>query len=159
MTLAEILTQAMDLEQTGRDFYVKAAELPGDEATAAMFRQLAEDELAHYGYLERQLAAVQCGEDVCAIPELGDVEPLDLNDPVFPSGIDALESLGETYSLEEALVFAMGAEDKSYKLYRRSAEDVEEPEAKQLFLKLAAVELKHFEALVQRYESFYSYPR
>lgn len=159
MTLAEILTQAMHLEQTGRDFYLQAAQLPGDEATAVMFKQLAADELAHYGYLERQLAAVQCGEDVCAIPELAPVDPLDLNDPIFPKDINILESLGESYSLEEALVFAMGTEDKSYKLYRRNAKAVEEPEAKQLFLQLAAVEMKHFEALVQRYESFYSYPR
>ncbi len=159
MTLAEILTQAMQLEQTGRDFYLQAAQIPGDEGTAAMFTQLAADELAHYGFLERQLAAVQCGEDVCAIPELAQVDPLDMKDPVFPKGVTALEALGETFSIEEALVFAMGAEDKSYKLYRRNAEAVEEPEAKHLFGQLAAVELKHFEALVQRYESFYSYPR
>ena len=159
MNLAEVLTQAMQLEQTGRDFYLKAAELTNDEGTITMFHQLAADELAHYGYLERQLAAVQCGEDVCVIPELGQVDPIDLADPIVPAGVEMLETLSDHYSLEEALVFAMGVEDKSYKLYRRSAEAVEEPEAQQLFLQLAAVELKHFETLVQRYESFYSYPR
>lgn len=159
MTVAEVLMQAMHLEQTGREFYLKAAQHLADDYTAAMFKRLAEDELAHYGYLERQFAAVQCGDDVCIIPDLAPVDALDLNDPVFPAGVEALETLGETFSVEEALVFAMGAEDKSYKLYRRSAENVEDPEAKQLFLQLAGVELKHFETLMQRYESFYSYPR
>lgn len=159
MELAEILTQAMQLEQTGRDFYLKAAELTDDEGTVAMFKQLAADELAHYEYLERQLAAVQCGEEVCVLPDIGLVDPIDLNDPIFPQGVQMLESLGEKYSLEEALIFAMSVEDKSYKLYRRQADKVENPEAQQLFLQLAAVELKHFEMLVQRYESFYRYPR
>ncbi len=158
MSLAEILTQAMQLEATGRDFYLQAATLLTDEATVAIFKQLAEDERAHYGYLERQLAAVQCGEDVCAIPELGPVAPLDLSDPIFPAGVTTLETLGQPFSLEEALLFSMGIEEKSYKLYRGYAETVTEAEARQLFLQLASVELKHFEILVQRYESFYPYP-
>lgn len=159
MNLAEVLTQAMQLEQTGRNFYLKAAGRASDEATVAMFNQLAADELARHEFLERQFAAVQCGEDVCAIPELAHVDPIDLGNPIFPSGIKVPETLHDDYSLEEALVFAMGAEDKGYKLYRHSAEAVEDPETRQLFLQLAAVKMKHFETLVQRYESFYSYPR
>lgn len=159
MELVEVLNKAMTLEKDGRSFYLKAAELTTDAGIQAMFRQLAEDESHHYEYLERQLVAIQCGEDVCALPDIEDIAPIDLRDPIFPSGVEAIEDLAEDADLEDALVFAMGVEDKSFKLYREAAEEIAEPEAKQLFRQLAAVELGHFETLMQRYESFYHYPR
>jgi len=159
MDTLDILNKALKLEQESREFYLRAAKLSGEEETKQMFRQLADDELNHYNFLQRQYASFICDDVGCAIPELDKVEPLDLKEPIFPTDKKAVEELTEDATIEDALLFALGTEDKSFKLYRESAETVDDPAAKQMFMKLAAAETKHFETLMHRYESFYGYPR
>jgi rubrerythrin len=159
MDAMEILSKALKLEQESREFYLRAAQKSDDEETKQMFRQLAEDELNHYNFLQRQYASLICDDTWCAIPELDKVEPIDLKEPIFPSGKKAVENLAEGATIEDALLFALTTEDKSFRLYQKSAEEAEDPQAKQLFQKLAAAETTHFERLMHRYESFYGYPR
>ncbi len=158
MDWGEILTKGMKLEQDGREFYLRAAALSADAKAREMFRKLADDELAHYNYLQRQYAAVMCGEDWCVIPELDKVEPVDLREPIFPAGKDLAVELPANATLKDVLLFALAAEDKSFKLYRDSAAALEDAEGKQMFAGLAGAELKHFELLMQTYESFFGYP-
>lgn len=157
--LMDILTKAMKLEKDGRTFYLRAAALSDDTDIRKMFAQLAEDEKAHLGYIERQYAALECGEAWCPIPELDKVAPIDVETPVFPADWRRVTELTEEGSLEDALLFALGAEDESIKLYKDGAAKAKNADAQHLFLQLVSAETTHFTTLMQRYESIYGYPR
>lgn len=159
MSLSEVLAEALKLERDGHEFYTKAAERVEDEATQAMFAQLAEDEVDHYNYIKRQYEALQAGEGWSAIPEMELVESIDAVSVVFPPDEKAMDEMPEDPNEEDALLFGLSIEDKSFKLYHNSAERADDPEAKKLFMQLAGAEQRHFEILMQRYESRYTYPR
>ncbi len=158
MDWLDTLNKAMKLEQDGRRFYLQAAQMSDDAEAQEMFRRLADDELNHYNYLQREYASLLCDERWCVIPELEGVEPVDVEQPIFPEK-DLSEALGEDATLENVLIFALDAEDKSIKLYQESADKVQDPQAKELFRKLSAAEMGHFSTVMQRYESFFGYPR
>ncbi|MGC9357229.1 MAG: ferritin family protein [Anaerolineae bacterium] len=156
----DILTRAMKLEQDGREFYLHAATMTDDKSAQKMFRRLADDELHHYTYLQREYASLLCDDRWCVIPELETVERIDEEEPIFPPADRELdETLGENPTLEDVLLFALDAEDKSFKLYQESAKKVSDSEAKALFNSLASAEMGHFTTVMQRYESFFGYPR
>jgi rubrerythrin len=155
----QVLEQAMKLEQTGRDFYRQAAERSQDPETAETFRTLADDELQHYGYIERQCNALKAGGPWGPIPELDSVTAIDAEAPVFPKGVVALEKLPKNANDEDALLFGLGIEVNSFEMYIKNAGQTDNLEAKKMFRRLAAAERGHFDLLMLRYESRYSYPR
>ncbi len=159
MEWLETLKKAMKLEQNGREFYLRAASMSEDEETVEMFRRLADDELAHYNFLQREYAEVLCNNEWCEIPDLKAIEAPDEANPIFPKGKEVGDSLPEDASLEDVLLFALDAEDKTVNLYQESAENVEDARAKKFFSQLARVEMGHFSTILQRYESRYHYPR
>jgi rubrerythrin len=55
----EILRQAMQVEQEGREFYLKAAQTTGNKKGQEMFHTLASDEKNHFNLLERQYNALK----------------------------------------------------------------------------------------------------
>ncbi|MGC9399359.1 MAG: ferritin-like domain-containing protein [Anaerolineae bacterium] len=160
MNWLEILERAMKLEQNGRKFYLRAAALiDGDADVVKMFRRLADDELDHYTFLQREYAEILCNDQWCKIPELEDVEAPDEAAPIFPRPETVGEVLPEDASLEDVLLFALDAEDKTVNLYQESAEQAEDPRARAFFSQLARVERGHFDTVLQRYESYFGYPR
>ena len=110
-------------------------------------------------YIERQYQALEAGKGWAAIPEMNTVEVIDAVSVVFPPQKEVIKELSANPSDEEALLFALGVEDKSFKLYYNSAQIAKDPEAKKLFLQLAGAEQVHFDVLMQRYESQFAYPR
>jgi len=159
MELADVLLQALKLEEDGRDFYSETAERSEDSESAEMYRTLAADEVKHYNYIKRQYEALQEGEGWAPIPELEQVDELETVSLIFPPGKKALEVLPDNASAEEALLFGLSVEDKSFKMYYNSSQRAKDPDARQMFLQLAAAEQTHFNILMQRYESRYGYPR
>ena len=159
MELMDALSQAMKLETDGHTFYLGMVELVEDEGGKAMFRQLAADEMDHLHYIERQYDALQAGGGWSAIPEMNAVENIDAVSLVFPPEKEVLKELPENPTEEDALLFAMGVEDQSFKLYYKSAQIAKDAEAKKLFMQLAGAEQVHFNILMQRFESRYPYPR
>lgn len=158
MNEQEILKQAIKLEQDGLDFYLAAAARSSDDKTVTTFKHLAEEERHHLSYLQRQLSALDAGQTWQVVPELDGVVAIDAAAPVFPRGLSAPNALPENPSDEEAILFAMGAEHKSFELYSESAaagNDI----ARALFSKLAAVERAHFDQLMSLYEDRFNYPR
>ena len=154
-----VLTKAMKLEREGKRFYLQAAGASQDPETAGMFKTLAEDEEHHYAYIERQVNELKAGKGWVHIPELDQVEAVDAQAPIFPAGKQAPEVLPAKPSLEDALLFGLDTEIKSYELYRHCAGSIDNPEARQTFTKLAAAERGHFDTLMMRYESHFGYPR
>ena len=159
MDLLDALTQGMKLEKDGRELYTSIAEHMEDPDTKAMFTQLAADEVDHFNYIKRQYDALVDGEGWQAIPEMALVEAVDAVSVVFPPEKQVLSQLPSNPSEEDALLFALAVEDKSFKLYHNSAGLAKDPEAQKLFMQLAGAEQTHFEVLMQRYESRFGYPR
>ncbi len=159
MDLQDVLKQAMKLELEGRDFYREFAENVEDEGASEMFEMLAGDEVDHYHYIERQYEALQEGAGWSPIDELEVVKSIDAISITFPPREVAVNEIPEPITLENALVFALNVESRFFELYRNNAKQVQDPDAKQLFLQLAAAEQRHFDTLMQRYESRFSYPR
>lgn len=159
MDLLDALTQGMKLEQDGRELYTRIAEQMKDTETQAMFKQLASDEVDHFNYIKRQYDALADGKGWHAIPEMELVETVDAVSVVFPPEKQVLSQLPSNPSEEDALLFALAVEDKSFKLYHNSAGFAKDPEAKKLFMQLAGAEQTHFQVLMQRYESRFGYPR
>lgn len=159
MEALEVLTKALRLEQDGHKAYSQAAARARDPETAETFRTLAEDEKNHMDYIQRQVDALHAGESWVPVPELAGVDPVDKEAPVFPAGKKALEDLPADASDEDALLFGLNAEVKSHELYRDAAGQTDNPDARRMFEALAAVEQKHFDLLMMRYESLYGYPR
>ena len=159
MELMDVLVQAMKLESDGRKFYETIAAHMTDAEAAAMFKRLAADEVDHYNYIERQYLALEAGKGWAMIPEMAIVEVIDAVSVVFPPEKQVLAELPPNPSEEDALLFALGVEDKSFKLYHNSAQIAKDPEAKKLFMQLAGAEQTHFNVLMQRYDSRYGYPR
>ena len=159
MELKDALTQALKLEQDGREFYTQMAQSVSDEETKALFAQLAKDEVDHYNYIQRQYQTLDEGGKWEPISEMETVTQLDAVSLVFPSGKMVLEALPPNPTEEDALLFGLVIEDKSFKLYYNSAQQAQEDAVKTWFLQLAAAEQHHFEILMQRYESRFGYPR
>ena len=154
-----VLKKGMKLEREGREFYLQAAERSDDPETAGMFRDLAADEVDHYNYIGRQYDALAAGETWVPIPELEKVEAVDVEAPIFPAGVAALEALPEEATDEKALLFALGVEMRSFELYAQSAKETDNQAARRMFQGLASAERQHFNTLMLRYESRFGYPR
>ena len=159
MSLIDVLAEALKLERDGQEFYTMMVGRVTDSAGKAMFQQLADDEVDHFNYITRQYEALQAGHGWAVIPEMDLVESIDAVSLVFPSGTRALNALPENASEEDALLFGLTIEDTSFKLYHTSAQQADDPEAKRLFLQLSGAERRHFDILMQRYESRFTYPR
>lgn len=159
MDLMDVMTQAIKLEKDGHTFYLKIADMVKDENGQRMFRQLAEDEVNHLKYIERQYEALRAGQGWSAIPEMDKVETLDAVSLVFPPEKEALAELPSDPTEEDALLFALGVEDKSFQLYYNSSKIATDEQAKMLFAQLASAEHTHFNILMQRYEGLFPYPR
>ena len=160
MNWLETLKQAMKLEQNGREFYLQAAAMVDDREAVKMFRRLADDELNHYNFLQREYAEVLCNDTWCVIPDLEEVELPASEAPIFPKDRNQLgEALPDDATLEDVLLFALDAEDKTVNLYKEGADKAENPQAQAFFSQLARVEMGHFSTVLQRYKSYYHYPR
>ncbi|TFG73215.1 MAG: hypothetical protein E4H27_01185 [Anaerolineales bacterium] len=159
MDLQDVLLQGMKLETDGRKFYMSMMEMMTDAGTQAMFTQLASDEEDHYKFIKRQYDALGEGKGWSLIPEMLLVDAIDAVSVVFPPEKQVLSELPSNPSEEDALLFALAIEDKSFKLYYNSAGIAKDPAAKKLFMQLAGAEQTHFEVLMQRYESRFGYLR
>lgn len=159
MDLKDVLAQALKLEVDGKDFYMSMVDRVEDEDGKAMFQQLADDEDDHYNYIKRQYEALQAGKGWAPIPEMDLVGSLDAVSVVFPSGEKAPDELPDNPTEEDALLFGLNIENKSFQLYHNSAQQARDPDASALFRQLAGAEKRHFEVLMQRYESRFNYPR
>ncbi len=155
----EILGRALRLEKEGEDFYQRAAKLTRDEGTEQIYAALAEDETIHAAFVKRQLDALTDGAGWQIISELENTDPVDLDAPIFKVNVKLREILPEDASEEDALLFALGAEVRTYKLYMDGARGAAPGPGRDMYLKLAKVERGHFDLLMTRYEARFGYPR
>jgi len=131
---------AMTMEKDGKAYYEKLAKetlLPG---LKTIFTQLAEDEQKHYEIFQE----LKSGKKVSARPES---KALDNAKKIFPELAQDEVVLKGGLSDIDAYQHAMQLEADSFRLYEEAAAGENKPEIKELLLKIAAEEHKHFNIL------------
>lgn len=135
---------AIKMEQDGKAFYEKLARESHHPGLQTIFTRLAEDEQKHCDiFLDLRGGA----KDVA----MADSTSLEFSKNVFAtlppcSGTDVKVDL-------ESYRYAMKIEADSFRLYEDAAKEEKESRAKDLLLKIAAEEHKHFQIL----ENIYSF--
>ncbi|WP_440952588.1 ferritin-like domain-containing protein [Methanococcoides sp. FTZ1] len=124
----------ISFEDQGRDFYLEFAETAKEPAAKDMFLFLAEEEKKHAKYLQRYLS----GEDL-SIEEETEM-------PDF-RGAFASEFTEEKFSEVGVMLAAMRLERKTEDLYLMLSTVSSDPEQREFFEKLAAVERGHYDLI------------
>jgi rubrerythrin len=149
----QALRQAMRLEQDGYEFYTQAAERTADPRGQEMFRSLADDEKLHLRIVQDQYEALKGGKGWISFTEVMEIEPIDLDKPLFPPEREAIDPEA---SDTDALLFALQVENESYELYRKAATETADPVGKVMYRHLASQERIHFDILMLNYEHLVS---
>lgn len=130
-SIEEILDFAIEQEQKAHDLYVKVAGMVTRPGMKQTFLELAEMEMGH----RRKLEGIKAGELPGFVPER--VQDLKITQAL----VDVEPVPNMTY--QEALLFAMKAEQRAHDLYVGLAAATQDPGLKELFKGLAQEELKH----------------
>ena len=140
----EILKTAIEVENNGLETFLKFARKTKDETGKNMFIQLALDEQQHRVILEQQLNKVL---------ESGSWQSVEVPrssiEKIAPTIKEKQQrTKGESGLAEvDALNVALDLERKAAKFFRDQAELIDEPEAKELFIRLADWEDSHFDII------------
>ncbi|MEU2609582.1 rubrerythrin family protein [Streptomyces albus] len=119
--------------------YAEEARQDGDEAAAALFKEIAADEADHRRLLASALEAVTTGKGTVPAPPR--VDPV-----TVPAGLPQVSSARTRANLEDAM-HGEGLANASYTLYARHARGAGHAQLSRLFAGLAEVELReHFAA-------------
>jgi len=149
--LLKVMQTAIQMEIDGKAFYLKAAEMSGNELGVKLFMQLAAEEDIHHQTFERIARAIQAKQG------WGDVDfhadhGASLK-TVFALATSELGAGIKAAQTElEAVQTAIGMENKSYDLYKEASQHATAPAEKELLERLAAEEAGHRGALTDYYE-------
>jgi len=127
----DVLDFAIAKEQEAHDLYARVAEMVRRPGLRQTFLELAEMELGHRRRLEGIKAGGTAGFGSGPVSDLGLTDLL----------VDVKPSPEMTY--QEALLFAMKAEQRAHDLYIGLAKAVSGEELRETFRALAREELKH----------------
>lgn len=136
---------AMQMEVDGKAYYEKLAKETEQEGLKTIFTRLAEDEQKHYDIFEKLKSGTQ-------VPDMPETSVLNEAKNVFkglPKGSAALQDISGNL---EAYRHAMQLEADSFRLYEEAAAKEKDHQVKQLLLKVAEEEHKHFNILDNIYE-------
>ncbi|MBM3135802.1 MAG: hypothetical protein FJZ89_11095 [Chloroflexi bacterium] len=152
-----VLEEAMRNEVDGRQFYLQAAEKSVSAQSKATFTTLAADEEQHLRILQKELDALQgSGKWVAASKVIGPQERR--AEPLFPPDKKAAARTAQAVKSDlEALEFAMGIEERAFKLYSKAGQETDDPHARALYKYLANQENGHYQ-LIQRAHQYLTSP-
>ena len=145
----DALRMAIATEQSGLEFYTRAAATTVDLRGRTVFERLAEEEKEHLGTLERRYAELQAQD-----PAL-ESRPTFLFFKGAANGIfaEGAEQLRRGVDDLQALLIGIRCERDSHKFFRRYGERFEDSEGKQVFLEFAEEEHLHRDLLIAEYRA------
>jgi len=143
--LVSILKTAIEVENNGYDTFSRFARETQDDHGKKMFERLAKDEMEHRAILQTQLENLTGGGSWSSmqIPK-SNVEKLIPRIRDKQKRIKGESGIGEL----DALNTALDLERKAAEFFRSKAEEVGDPNAKDMFLRLAEWEDSHFELIM-----------
>jgi rubrerythrin len=149
--LLEGLKKAIQTEVDGYYFYQMAADTMSDSKGRELFRKLAEEELAHKQFLERQYKSIKETGKADKSVSLGDKTDLSGDNPIFSE--DLKKRIGDAHYEMTALSIAIRLELNSIQHYKAEAEAAEDEDVKDFFMELVDWETGHYDALVRQDEA------
>ncbi len=151
--VVDILQQAAEKEIDARRFYLDAAEKTEDPRGREMYHFLADEEALHLRIVQAQVNALTEGRGWVRSPE---VQPGPLADvqTLFQVPREKLrQQVRPDDKAMDALIIALEMEDYSFKVYRQAIGETDDPVAKEILGYLARAEQRHFDLVMQNYES------
>ena len=136
---------AMTMEEDGKAYYEKLARQTLHQGLKTIFTGLAQDEQKHYVIFRELKASGQA-------PAMQDSAIMDEARNVFDSLSNNTRPLQGMEDNLAAYQHAMKVEADSFRLYEQAAAEAKDPEIKQLLLRIAAEEHKHFNVLEKVYQ-------
>lgn len=136
---------AMKMEEDGKTYYEKLAQETSNPGLKTIFSRLAEDEQKHYDIFRELKSSGK-------VPDMQDTTVLEDSKNVFEQLPKSAEALKGVSSDLEGYRHAMQLEVDSFRLYEETAEKESDQTVKDLLLKVAAEERKHFNILDNIYQ-------
>lgn len=133
--MMDILIYAMQMEKDGEDYYRQIAQQTSNKGLRTILEMLASEEAKHYKALEKMKSAR---------PDLPETTVLSDAKNVFAQMKESNESFDFDLGQIELYQKAQELERKSMDFYSQKAYEVEEEYQKEIFMKLAAEEKKHY---------------
>jgi rubrerythrin len=131
---------AMKLEKEGEVLYRQLAQDANHEGLSKIFTMLANEEVKHYNMFDK---LAKRSKDI-TVPKM---EVFKKAKEIFTE----MEKDSVAYTFEDQQIDfyrrAIKTEDKAYEQYMAKANEVTDPEQKEIFIKIAEEELKHKELL------------
>ena len=134
----DIYEFAIQMEYEGQVYYQELAEKTSNTGLKNILNMLADDEIKH------QQAIEQIRTTTCA---MSDSAVLDKVKNIFREMKESGGNVNLSGDEEKLYQHAMDLEQKSQSFYQEKAEEVETPEQKALFSKLAEEERKHYQIM------------
>jgi rubrerythrin len=131
----EIFDYAMQMEKDGENYYRQLAEKTDNKAITTVLTMLADEEVKHYKIIEQMKTAR---------PQMAEATILTDAMNVFARLKDSGESFDFGVGQAELYKKAQDIEKKSETFYREKADEVQKKYQKEVFLKLAEEENKHY---------------
>jgi len=128
---------AMQMEKDGENYYRRLAQDTDSQAVRTVLTMLADDEVKHFETIAKMQQASQK-------PQMADTEIIDKAKNIFAD----LKASDEKFDFDDGQVGlykkAQQIEQKSRDFYLEKADETEQNYQKEIFLKLAEEEKKHF---------------
>ena len=140
VTIAEIVTFAIEREDTAYKLYKRASELSTSIAAKKMFEELAQEEATHKEVFARIDEDKAETHKLCTLPEASIAKYL--------VEVPFRENL--TYG--EILANALKTEENAYQLYKAAAGMTDDPKLQKVLMNFADVELGHRRRLEAIYD-------
>ena len=145
----DIFDFAMQMEKDGEDYYREIAEKTGDKGVSAIMNILADEEVRHYQIFQEMKT---CTPDLPETKVLSDVKN------IFVKMRENNEQPSPDASQIEMYKKAQELEKKSQEFYEEKSGEVQLPAQKELLLRIAEEEKRHF-FLLENIIEFVSRPQ
>jgi rubrerythrin len=143
------IKEAIKLEIDGRKFFQHAEEVTRHELGKKMFRRLAEEEVKHLETFSKLFSQVLKGKDWKKQVKSEELEEKSDLIQRLQASVKGEEGKGEI----EALRIGMELEERAIELFGKAAEEVDDPLAQEIFLKIVDEEKFHYDLLQAQYDS------
>jgi rubrerythrin len=141
----DVFEYALKMELDGKAYYEKLAGSTSVVGLANIFRNLAEDEQKHYDIIKK-FQTQEWKTDMAPSTAIEDAQN------IFTHLMEVKDTLDLIREDHEGYKHAMHIEAESERFYLDTAEVEENPEIKNLLLRVAAEERKHYEIVQNIYE-------
>ncbi len=144
-----VIREAIKLEINGRNFFNHAQEVTHHELGKKMFRRLAEEEVKHLETFSNMFSSILKDKDWKKQIKKEELEGESELIEELKAGVEREEGKGEI----EALRLGMELEKKAIELFQKSAKEVDDPVAQEMFQKICDEERFHYDLLQAQYDS------